>query len=186
MNLAECLQQIRNFNMDAGPFLEACQQGRDLILKGSQEGIPDDAKEYLANLVSQIDKERAEFVRLFDSGITQLKKDLGSSCDTIASQMVTRENQLLEIRKLVEQIEAIPIPPDDAKHNPFHSDNLVASVPSLEPSLPKTADVAFSDGQALTQTVLNLKSVEDMDLDKASRSPRISGNIWENWTKSGE
>ncbi|MFM8932633.1 MAG: hypothetical protein ACKOS8_12240, partial [Gemmataceae bacterium] len=121
---------------------------------------------------------------VFNAGMAELKTDLARSCDTIAQQMVDREQQLLEIRKLQEQIDAIPIPPDDAEHNPFHPANLIASVPSPVPSLPNITNFPFSEGKALVQTVLNLKSVEDLDLEKASRSPRTSGNIWENWKKA--
>ena len=39
MSLAESLQQIRNFNLDAGPLLEACDKSRDLILQPKASDI---------------------------------------------------------------------------------------------------------------------------------------------------
>jgi hypothetical protein len=186
MRLADSLKQIRNFDLDAGPFLEVFDQSRDLILECSQTGIPQEAKEHLASFVAQLDKERAEFLEVFNSGISELKTDLARSCDTIAQQMIDREQQLLEIRKLQEQIDAIPIPPDDAEHNPFHPANLIASVPTPVPLLTKAADLPFSGGHELVKTVLTLKSTADFELEGASRHQRTTGNIWENWKKPGE
>jgi len=183
MSLAESLQQIRNFNLDAGPFLEACDQNRNLILQGAQSGIPEDAREYLAQMVAEIDKERAEFVRLFTSGMAELKTDLGRSCDTVAAQMVTRENQLLEIKKLQEKIEAIPIPLNDAEHNPFHPANLVASIPSM-PALPVAEPLPFHPGLDLVSNHMAIRLPEHggaQPVVKKAGFPRVSGNIWENW-----
>jgi len=183
MSLAESLQQIRNFNLDMGPLLEACDKSRDLILQGSQSGIPEDARKCLAQMVAQIDKERAEYVRLFTSGMAELKTDLGRSCDTIAGQMVTRENQLLEIRKLQEQIKAIPIPPDDPEHNPFHPANLVASVPSM-PTLPVAEPLPLHPGLDLVSKLMAIRLPEHggpQPVVKEAGFPKVSGNIWENW-----
>ena len=183
MSLAESLQQIRNFNLDAGPLLEACDKSRDLILQGSQSGIPEDARKCLAQMVAQIDKERAEYVRLFTSGMAELKTDLGRSCDTIAAQMVTRENQLLEIKKLQKQIEAIPIPLDDPEHNPFHPANLVASVPSM-PTLPVAEPLPLHPGLDLVAKLMAIRLPEHggpQPVVKEASFPKVSGNIWENW-----
>ncbi len=39
---------------------------------------------------------------------------------------------------------------------------------------------------ALVQAALTLKSAGDFELEKASRSRRTFGNIWENWKNPGE
>jgi|GEM_PF-1492206 len=39
-------------------------------------------------MIAQLDRERAEFLALFNSGIAEVKTNLGGSCDTIAGQVV--------------------------------------------------------------------------------------------------
>ena len=96
-------------------------------------------------MVAQIDKERAEYVRLFTSGMAELKTDLGRSCDTIAEQMVTRENQLLEIKKLQEKIEAIPIPLNDAEEViVIGSDGMMNAVKKARSGVLKPVRTLFS------------------------------------------
>jgi hypothetical protein len=47
-------------------------------------------------------------------------------------------------------------------------------------------DLPFAGGYALVQPALTLKSDGDFELEKASRSRRTFGNIWENWKNPGE
>ena len=190
MNLPDSLQKIRNFELDAGPFLEVFDQNRDLILQCAQTDLPQEAKEHLAFMVAELDRERANFVEVFNSGMADIKSELGRSCDTIADQMMQQEKHLIEIKELVKQVDDTPIPPDDAKHNPFHPANLVASVPSLASSFPITKEIQFSEGAALVKTALTLKSAKDLDkdleLEARYRHQRTSGNIWENWKMPGQ
>ena len=184
MGLDDSLQKIRKFNVDVGPFLEAFDLNRNLVLECAQTDIPQEAKEHLAFMVAQLDKERAAFLEVFQCGMAELKTDLERSCDTISEQMVERERQLLQISVLQEQIDAIPIPPNNAKANPFHPANLTASIPSKLPPELERSNLPFSEGAALVKTVLNLSLANDLEPD--SRALRTTGNIWENWKKPGE
>ena len=39
-------------------------------------------------MIAQFDRERAEFLEVFNSGIAEVKTNLGHSCDTTAVQVV--------------------------------------------------------------------------------------------------
>ena len=83
----------------------------------------------------------------------------------------------------VQFLENNPPLPDlssDPGKNPFHPDNLQASIPATLPGLAEKV-LPLSGGSILVVTLLTFKTDTDLRNEAGTRHMRTSGNIWENW-----
>lgn len=69
---------------------------------------------------------------------------------------------------------------NDLGKNPFHPDNLQASIPSTLPGLAEKV-LPLSGGSTLVSTLLTFKTDTDLRNEAGTRHMRTSGNVWENW-----
>lgn len=184
MGYLEDIEKIKNANLDASPFLEAVDYCRNLIQQCLSNDLPDEAKNQVETALRLIDENRAEFVKAFNEEVPDLQHLIHDSLDKLADQIREMEEENRKNTAYLESLSESPDLSEDPAKNPFHPAKLVASVPSQVPSLLNTPDLPFSGGQVLVQNVLNLKSVEEIEKD--SRALRTTGNIWENWKKTGQ
>lgn len=158
---------------DFGPLERAC----DSVLQSialSLEGNPSsEVSDVLRNFASAIRSQRDEVLAIFAREHTALEAEY--------NELTSGINQLLQgdLPKLQNDLAGLPDLSEREKNKVYAE---VAGKLSAAPLPVEPKPTIFHPGEELIGTLMRL----DLQQTEGTAGPRTSGNIWENWTKSGE
>lgn len=174
------IEKIKQAKLDIAPLLDSVAQGGDLIRQCLIPDMHPEARSQIENVLQLITERKAEFAQAYDAEIPALQKGLHESLDTIAMQMQAMEAEIKKSQDFLENNPPLPDLSSDPGKNPFHPDNLQASIPATLPGLAEKV-LPLSGGSVLVSTLLTFKTDTDLRNEAGTRHMRTSGNIWENW-----
>jgi len=158
---------------DFGPLERACESAQKSIALSLESNPSSEASEVLRNFASTIRSQRDEVFAIFAREHTALEAEY--------NELTSGINQLLrkDLPKLQNDLAGIPALVEKEKNKtPADAEDKLSATP--DPAEPKPT--IFHPGEELIGTLMRL----DLQQTEGTVAHRTSGNIWENWKKTGE
>jgi hypothetical protein len=173
MNLNEYANAIsenaRKISVDNGPLVETMNLMVDTMEKMIAGQSDPRLREGLGELLGEFKIQRDQMVHEFPRDMEEVKQSIIRSADETAGHLrqaqVIHDQGMEELRQLEEEL----------AHRQQQPEEEISTTPATEPAADPVPD--FTDGDILLQSLLRLND----PVRPASQTPRVSGNIWDDW-----
>lgn len=175
------LAPIKITPFDFGPFREAIGSGRKLIAETMESLEPGEGKDLLASILHELDDAKANFERITPPAMEEMRQTIESSIAEQISQVEQSKIYLLELKKLKESLREADLKATlSPEESPFHAKHLFPVLPSNIEESPAERELLTSED--LLKFLLGKETAPGPVVKTPVLPPKISGNIWENWS----